>query len=331
MDRVCGVREKAVLNDFLQTVEKYSGEAALPGCGVSTIQVNVGLRCNLECRHCHVAASPRRREAMSWATMERVLALAEKLDCREVDITGGAPELNPHFKKLITALTERHIRVQVRTNLTVLLEPELGGMAEFLRDQGVGLVASLPCYLEENVEAQRGEGSYQQSVAAIRLLNTLGYGVDPSLPLNLVYNPGGPSLPPSQATLEADYRREMQDRFGLSFTRLLTIANMPIGRFLAQLRKRREEADYWALLEQAFNPDTLDGLMCRRQISIAWDGGLYDCDFNLALGLPMALDKGGELASTDPKELRHRQIITGNHCFACTAGSGSSCAGALAA
>jgi len=220
--------------------------------------------------------------------------------------------------------------VQVRTNLTVLLEPGMETLPEWLREHQVQLVASLPCYLEQNVRAQRGERTYEKSIEAIKRLNALGYGSDPRLPLNLVYNPGGPFLPPEQSTLEADYRRELGSRFDITFSHLLTITNVPIGRFRAELRRQNQEQEYLQLLRAAFNPLTVEGLMCRHQISVGWDGTLFDCDFNLALGY--AVDHGApdHIRSFDPDALKTRRIVTGEHCFSCTAGHGSSCGGALA-
>ena len=319
------------MNVFQRNIQRATGDAALHSRNLETIQVNLGLRCNLSCRHCHVAASPRRRESMAWPTMAAVLDLLAQVDCRLVDLTGGAPELNPFFREFVTALGERGVRVQVRTNLVVHLEPELAGMAAFLRDAGVGLVGSMPCYLEQNVDRQRGRGVHEQAILAIRLLNGLGYGVEPEHPLDLVYNPGGPFLPPDQGRLEADYRRELKNRFGLRFNRLLTIANVPIGRFQDDLRRQGEESAYLALLDTAFNAATLEGLMCRRQISVAWDGTLYDCDFNLALNRPVRVSGSPHLGDCDSERLAERPIVTGDHCLACTAGSGSSCAGALVA
>jgi radical SAM/Cys-rich protein len=267
---------------------------------------------------------------MDWPTMERIVRIAGGLRCSLVDVTGGAPELNRHLREFVAALREGGRPVQVRTNLTVLAEPRTRGMPEFYRDHGVRLVASLPCYLEENVRAQRGPGVYQESVEAIRRLNLLGYGTDPSLPLDLVYNPGGPFLPPDQTSLETDYRRELNARFGIAFRKLLTITNMPIGRYAAVLRREKEERDYCGLLEASFNPRTVEHLMCRHQISIGWDGRLYDCDFNLALGLPVNHGAPSHVNDFAAEALATRRIVTGGHCFGCTAGSGSSCKGALA-
>ncbi|MBF0453202.1 MAG: arsenosugar biosynthesis radical SAM protein ArsS [Magnetococcales bacterium] len=315
--------------DFMREVEQHTDSPILRAETLSTIQVNVGLRCNLECRHCHLGSSPRRQEEMDWSTMEKIVDLVESTGCQMVDLTGGAPELNPHLKRFIRALRARDVQVQVRTNLTILLEPKLVGMAAFFRDHQVGLVASMPCYLEENVDSQRGMGTFAESVAAIQLLNRMGYGVEESLPLNLVYNPGGPSLPPPQSKLEEDYKRALKQRYDIAFSSLHTITNIPIGRFRADLRRDGREDDYWMLLHQSFNPATLGGLMCRNQISIGWDGTLYDCDFNLALNLPIQSGDQTCLDLCDPLQLGTRPVVTGNHCFACTSGNGSSCGGAL--
>ncbi len=309
-------------------IASASGED-LTSCCIETVQVNLGLLCNMSCSHCHVEASPQRTEIMEWPTMEAILGLLDEAPCKTVDLTGGAPELNPHFRDFVKALRERDLPVQVRTNLTVLLEPGMEDLPEFFRDLGVGLIASMPCYLEENVRAQRGAGAYEGSIEILRRLNALGYGQDPSLVLSLVYNPAEAVLPPEQRELEAQYRREFESRFGIQFTNLLTITNAPLGRFGSDLRAHGREGDYLRLLRDAFNPDTIDRLMCRRQISIGWDGTLYDCDFNLALGLPVDHGAPNHISGFESDALTRRRIVTGNHCFACTAGSGSSCQGAL--
>jgi radical SAM/Cys-rich protein len=314
---------------FDDVISGLTGEEGLRGLDIGIIQVNLGLRCNQSCAHCHVAASPNRTEMMSWRTMEAIAELAVGAGAELVDLTGGAPELHPDFRRFVTLLREHDLTVQVRTNLSVLLEPGMKEMPEFFRANGIRLAASMPCYLEENVRAQRGGGVYDKSVEAIRRLNELGYGSDPELPLDLVYNPGGPFLPPDQSALQADYKRELGERFGISFTRLLTIANMPIGRFLARLRAEEQERSYMELLRGSFNADTLDELMCRHQINIGWDGTIYDCDFNLALGLPVDHGAPDHIKSFDKSALAKRRIVTGEHCYGCTAGGGSSCRGAL--
>ena len=314
------------MQDFERRIEPQA-PAGLRSVSIDTLQVNVGLCCNQRCAHCHLGASPDRDEMMDWPTIELVLAAARVCDCRHVDITGGEPSLNPHLRSFIVALRKQGREVNVRTNLTALTEDALEGMPEFLRDHGVSLVGSMPCYLEENVTAQRGEGVYRKSVAAMRRLNALGYGR--TLPLDLVYNPGGAFLPPDQAALEADYKRELNERFGIVFTRLLTIANMPLGRFRDTLARDGQLADYLRLLNESFNPATVDGLMCRRQVSVGWDGTLYDCDFNLALGLPVNHGAPDHVTRFDSDALSRRRIVTGEHCYGCTAGCGSSCGGQL--
>lgn len=317
------------MNEFERQIEAIAG-GGLRSVGIETLQVNMGLRCNQRCVHCHVDASPDRSEMMEWPIMESVLEAAAGVGCSLVDLTGGAPELNPNFRRFIGALREHGHRVQVRTNLTVFFEPGMETLPEWLREHEVQLVASMPCYLEENVCAQRGEGVYEKSIEAIKRLNDMGYGSDPSLPLNLVYNPGGPFLPLDQSALEIDYRRELGERFGITFSRLLTITNLPIGRFLAELRRQRREREYLRLLRDSFNPHTVDGLMCRRQISVGWDGTLFDCDFNLALGYAVNHGAPDHVRFFDSTLLAGRKIVTGEHCFGCTAGHGSSCGGALA-
>lgn len=296
---------------------------------IENVQVNVGLRCNMSCAHCHVQASPKRKETMEWSTMEQILAALDQISCKLVDITGGAPEMNPHFRRFVKALRERGLAVQARTNLTVMLEPGMEDLPAFYREHRVHLVASLPCYLEKNVRAQRGATAYERSVQVIKKLNALGYGIEPELPLNLVYNPNGPFLPPDQLSLEADYKRELKERFGIQFTRLMTITNTPIGRFHRDLEKQGRADAYMQLLKEAFNQETVDQLMCRHQISVRWDGTLFDCDFNLALSCPVDHGAPNHISSFDPRQLSRRRIVTGEHCFACTAGAGSSCGGAL--
>ena len=316
------------MNSFEELVSGIDGEG-LRSLKIGILQVNLGLRCNQQCVHCHLEASPERKEVMEWSIMQQVLRAAGKVRCQLVDLTGGAPEINPHFRRFAAALHERGHRVQVRTNLTVLLEPGMEEMPRFLRDHQIQIVASLPCYLEENVCAQRGEQVYEKSIAAIRRLNEMGYGTEEGLSLNLVYNPGGPFLPPPQLALEEDYRRELNGRFGITFTRLLTITNMPIGRFRRELGRKNLEQNYLDLLQKSFNPQTVAELMCRYQLSVGWDGTLYDCDFNLALGLRVNHGVPDHVQSFSPEDLWKRRIVTGEHCFGCTAGSGSSCAGAL--
>ncbi|MBF0212421.1 MAG: arsenosugar biosynthesis radical SAM protein ArsS [Magnetococcales bacterium] len=308
---------------------RSTGASRLHGHSLETIQINLGARCTLECHHCHIGASPRRDEFMSAEILDDLLAQLPLAHCRNVELTGGAPELHPRFRPLVERLRALSLRVRVRTNLVIHLEPDMRTLAPFLRDHQVALIGSMPCYLEENVDRQRGEGTFRGSIEAIRRLNALGYGIDPQLPLDLVYNPGGATLPPDQTRLEAQYRLQLRERHGIEFTHLATITNMSIGRFRADLRRKGEEEAYQTLLEEAFNPQTLERLMCRHQISVRWDGQLFDCDFNLALGIPITTPEPrvSALASIPAT----RTIATGNHCLACSAGAGSSCSGALVA
>lgn len=306
---------------------------ALTRASLDTVQINLGKLCNQACAHCHVGAGPTRTEIMNRATMQRALELVEQSGATTVDLTGGAPEMNPHFRWLLEKVDDGKRQVLVRCNLTVLLEPGMEDLPQLYARHKVEVVASLPCYTETNVDKQRGQGVYEKSIEALRRLNAAGYGQPRSgLVLTLVYNPGGPSLPGPQAALEADYKRELKQRFGLEFTRLLTITNAPIGRFAAALGEQRCQA-YEALLANAFNEATLDKLMCRRMVSIGWDGAVYDCDFNQALETGVAgmeQFRLGQVAAADVvKQLLERKITVGQHCFACTAGAGSSCGGAL--
>ena len=316
------------MNAFEGEIARYNG-AGLNALDIDTIQVNIGLRCNLECAHCHVVSSPRRKETMDWTTMEHVISAAEEVGAKLVDITGGAPEMHPHFRRFVSALHEKRLPVMVRTNLTILLESGFETMPEFFREHQVELCASLPCYLKENVDTQRGAGIYEKSIRALKILNRQGYGLEQRLPLNLVYNPVDATLPPNSVELEADYKRELRERFGIEFTRLLTIANMPIGQFRSDLMRDRKLEAYNQLLQESFNPGTLNGLMCRHQIHVGWDGRLYDCDFNYALKLPVGETFPQYIKDFDPELLMNRTIQTEFHCFGCTAGSGSSCGGAL--
>ncbi|MCZ7646194.1 MAG: arsenosugar biosynthesis radical SAM protein ArsS [Planctomycetota bacterium] len=318
----------AALNPFAHRMHQALGED-LRGLALRTIQVNVGLRCNLACRHCHVESSPKRTERMSWETMTQVLAAANACGAETIDITGGAPEMHPRIQDFIREARSRGLSVVLRSNLTVLLEEGFEHLPFFFKEEQVSLVASLPCYLEKNVDWQRGTDVYRKSIEAIRLLNALGYGEDPRLRIDLVYNPLGPHLPPKQEDLERDYRKELWARHGIYFTRLIAITNMPIGRFLHDLEREGKAQAYAALLSSQFNAGTLQGLMCRHQIGVRWDGILFDCDFNLALKLPVAHGVPRHIGEFSAQDLAGRPIATGPHCFACTAGCGSSCGGAL--
>ena len=305
---------------------------ALRRLPLRTLQVNLGYRCNQACLHCHVNAGPTRREQMQLETVEAVIGFLRAAKLSMLDITGGAPELNPHFRYLVEAARGMGIQVIDRCNLTILNEPGEETLAAFLAANGVEIVASMPCYLESNVDSQRGEGVYRSSIRALRHLNSLGYGQpDSQLVLNLMYNPLGAVLPPSQEQLEADYRRELAEREGVVFNRLLVLANMPIQRFGSTLVSRGQFAAYMQLLKDAFQPQNLDTVMCRSLLSVDWQGYLYDCDFNQMLHLPLAIPERPRphLRDLHADALRGNPIVVCDHCYGCTAGQGSSCGGAL--
>jgi radical SAM/Cys-rich protein len=300
---------------------------------LTALQLNLGYRCNQSCVHCHVNAGPHRTEEMSAQTIDQVLLLAREAGVQTLDATGGAPELNPHFRSLVTRARALGLRVIDRCNLTVLFEPGQESLAEFLAAQRVEITASLPCYLEENVDAQRGKGVFDTSVRALQHLNELGYGQPGSgLELNLVYNPQGPVLPPPQASLEADYRRFLGERFAVRFNSLFTLANMPIQRFGSTLVSKGTFAGYLALLKQSHRHENLESIMCRDLISIDWQGYVYDCDFNQMLGLPLrhAGRVRSHVSELIGQDLNDNPVVVRDHCYGCTAGQGSSCGGALA-
>jgi radical SAM/Cys-rich protein len=296
-----------------------------------TLQVNVGYLCNQHCKHCHVAASPQRTEVMDAETVDLVIAAIESGRFGTVDVTGGAPELNPGFRRLVAAAAGRGTHVIDRCNLSILNEPGQEDLARFLADHRVEVVASMPCYLEENVDRQRGIGVFKRSLEGLHKLNAVGYG--DGLTLNLVYNPQGPKLPPPQESLEEDYRRVLGEQYGIRFTNLLTLANLPVGRFGSTLLSIGEFDGYLSLLKTAHRDENLEAVMCRSLISVDWQGYLYDCDFNQMLGLPMTDGTDGRLHLRDLRflELEGRPIRVADHCFGCTAGQGSSCGGALTA
>jgi len=305
---------------------------ALKRAAFETLQVNLGYRCNQQCLHCHVNAGPKRKELMSRETIEAVVEFIAAHNVLRLDLTGGAPELNPHFRELVSSVREMGVHVIDRCNLTILSEPGQEGLAQFLVDNRVEITASLPCYLEDNVDAQRGGGVYDRSIKALQQLNALGYGVDGSgLILNLMYNPAGATLPPPQAALEADYRKQLGERYGIQFTQLHTLTNMPIKRFGSTLISKGTFDDYMALLQGAFRAENLDGVMCRSLISVDWRGYLYDCDFNQMLELPLQLGDGGRshISELNGEQLEGAPIIVADHCYGCTAGQGSSCGGQL--
>jgi radical SAM/Cys-rich protein len=309
-------------------IEQAIGES-LTARSIDTVQVNIGLKCNLACRHCHVESSPKRTEQMSWQTMLDVLVAASKAGAGTLDITGGAPEMHPRFRDFVDAALTQGLAVMVRTNLTIMLDEGYAGLPHFYADRGIHLVASLPCYLPNNVDRQRGRHVYRDSIEVIQRLNHVGYAADANKVLDLVYNPLGPSLPPDQKQLEEAYRVALFDEYDIRFNHLYAITNIAIGRFLHDLARDGKAEAYQQLLRDAFNAQTIDGLMCRHQLHVGYDGTMYDCDFNYALGLP-ATGPQRHVRDFEPTSFMQRRIATGEHCFACTAGFGSSCGGALA-
>ncbi|HZE12650.1 MAG TPA: arsenosugar biosynthesis radical SAM (seleno)protein ArsS [Chthoniobacterales bacterium] len=318
------------MNRFAQRLADES--VGLRRAQTEILQVNLGKLCNLICVHCHVNAGPKRKEIMTRATLDRILAWFEKTEIPTIDITGGAPEMNPDFKYLIRRIRKMTPgrRIIDRCNLTILLEPDYEDYADFMARHEVEIIASMPCYTPENVNAQRGEGVFDRSIKALQLLNSLGYGIEARLPLHLVYNPNGAFLPGPQPDLEADYKRELKNHFGVVFNNLYTIANLPIARFASYLRNNNKLTEYMELLMENFNIATVEGLMCRNTISVGWRGEVFDCDFNQMLR--MQWRESGRFLSlwdVDPAYVENRRIMTGDHCFGCTAGAGSSCGGAI--
>jgi len=300
---------------------------------LDTLQVNVGYRCNQSCVHCHVNAGPNRHEDMQADVADLIVRYLDASGVSTLDITGGAPELNGQFRMLVREARSRDLQVIDRCNLTILEVPGQEDLAEFLAEQRVKIVASMPCYLEDNVDAQRGKGVFEASIRGLRRLNALGYGrPDSALALDLVYNPQGPTLPPAQGSLESDYKAMLTERYGVHFNQLYVLANMPVGRFGSTLISKGEMNDYLALLRGAHHDDNLDSVMCRSLLSIDWQGYVYDCDFNQMLGLPMRINgrARAHLSELMDVDVAGRAIAVRAHCYGCTAGQGSSCGGALA-
>lgn len=292
--------------------------------GIEVLQVNLGFRCNMACKHCHVEAGPARSEMMGGETADRVVSVLADSGIPALDLTGGSPELNPQFRRLVEEARRLEKRVIVRSNLTIFFDEGMEDLPEFYAENRVEVVASLPHYMEGGVDRVRGAGTFQKSVEALRRLNSLGFGTEEGgMLLNLVYNPPGAFLPPGQGTLEGEYKRELWERFGVSFSRLFTFTNMPIGRFREFLAASGNLEAYMEKLVSAFNPATLDGLMCRHLLSVGWDGSLYDCDFNLVLGLRVAEGCPDNIGDFDLQRLSGRRIAVADHCFGCTAGQGS--------
>ncbi len=297
---------------------------------LDTLQVNLGYLCNQQCLHCHVDAGPRRTEIMDRATIDDVIRFLHKQQITTLDLTGGAPEMNPHFRDLVIAAREIGVHVIDRCNLTILEQPEYEQLAGFLASNNVEIIASMPCYLEQNVNAQRGKGVFEKSISGLQQLNALGYGSSANLVLNLVYNPQGPSLPPSQMELEPAYKRVLAENYGITFNKLYTLANMPIKRFGSALLSRGEFQSYMDTLKAAHNDDNLESVMCKNLVSVDWQGYVYDCDFNQMLGLNLGAGRGKtHLKDLIDADLYNKPVCIMDHCYGCTAGQGSSCGGAL--
>ena len=297
---------------------------------LDTLQVNLGYLCNQQCLHCHVDAGPRRKEIMRRDTIDEVIEFLRRQNIRTLDLTGGAPEMNPWFRELVTTASAMGVHVIDRCNLTILLETGYEWLAEFLAAHRVEIVASMPCYLEDNVDAQRGKGVFDKSIRALKRLNNVGYGTDNRLKLNLVYNPQGPHLPPSQSELEPAYKKSLRDNYGISFDSLFTLVNMPIKRFGSTLLSRGEFDAYIDTLKSSYNDRNLESVMCKSMISIDWQGFVYDCDFNQMLGVGFGAGlKKNHLRDLMDNDLSASPIVVMEHCYGCTAGQGSSCGGAL--
>jgi radical SAM/Cys-rich protein len=324
------LEERPGVHPRFQAMLAQAGHDTLRAAGITTLQINVGKLCNQTCSHCHVDAGPDRKEIMTRETAELCIDVLRGCGIPIVDITGGAPELNPNFRWLVEQARALSKHVMDRCNLTVIVLPSQAGLADFLAEHQVEIVASLPYFLAERTDAQRGDGVFARSIQALQILNRHGYG-DPAsgLRLNLVYNPGGAFLPPSQRGIEADFRRELHRRHGVIFNSLYTITNMPISRFLDFLLRTSNYERYMEKLVNAFNPAAIGGLMCRSTLSVGWDGTLYDCDFNQMLELPVDHGAPRHIRDFTEPALAGRRIVTGEHCFGCTAGSGSSCGGAI--
>lgn len=319
-----------MISDFRREIENINPQLLCLD-RLQTLQVNLGNMCNQRCAHCHVQAGPDGKRIMSKQVMEKIIDFLRSRPHLTVDVTGGCPELNPDFKFFIEGACAVVPHLMVRTNVTVFFEPDMDWIPRWYSEKKVTLMVSMPCYTAENVDGQRGDGVFQKSIAALKMLNKLGYGVNDRLEINLVYNPGGGFLPGRQDQLEIDYKRELYDNYGVRFNRLLTITNAPIGRFKRFLEANGQLEQYQRLLVENFNPDAARNIMCRTLVSVGHDGNVYNCDFNQALGLPV-IDSHNQAVSIErlPKALEEGiELITGDHCFCCTAGAGSSCTGSL--
>ncbi len=320
------------LNDFDQALAESN--SPLRRAQPEILQLNIGKLCNLTCNHCHVNAGPKRKEIMDSETVDRILEWFEKTNIPTLDLTGGTPEMIPDFRRLVKAVRnfDQPRRVMDRLNATIINEPGYEWVTDFLYENQVEIIASMPCYQPDNVNEQRGDGVFDSSILAFQKLNALGYGRDPKLLLHFVYNPNGAFLPPSQPELEAEYKEEMKKHFDIDFNELYCITNMPIARFASHLKNTQQFDDYHQLLRESFNPDTVTGLMCRNTINVSWLGEVFDCDFNQMMKMPLTSQNDTSLYVWDiaVETFADLPIRTGSHCFGCTAGSGSSCGGALA-
>lgn len=320
----------SVQPDFNLTLGEHNLGPLTRG-SLTELQINLGYLCNQACEHCHVDAGPKRTEMMSWQTMERIVGWAGQNNIQAADLTGGAPEMIPHFREFVDALLDLDMRVTSRCNITILLEPGYEDLAEWYAKRNIQLVCSLPCYSRENVDQQRGKGAFGKSIDGLQRLNALGYGRDPEKNLNLVYNPVGPVLPPPQQSLEADYKSHLKEDFDIDFNNLFTITNLPINRYEHYLKRTGQLESYMQLLVESFNPLTVEPLMCRQLVSVDWQGYVYDCDFNQMLNIPLGAARGRtQLWDINSASLDNADIAVAKHCFGCTAGAGSSCGGALA-
>ncbi len=317
------MKNGANLPAFKDKIQSTQGKP-ITSCEIKILQVNLGYQCNMACKHCHVQAGPNRSEMMDRDNIDAALRLLEENDIETLDVTGGAPELNPHFHYLIKKAKDLDRHVIVRSNLTIFFEKGMEDLPEFYRENNIEMIASLPYYMEENVDRVRGRGTFQRSMKALQKLNSLGYGTDGAgVHINLVYNPQGAFLPPPQATLEEEYKEELGKGFGISFNKLYTFTNMPIGRFKDFLLRSRNYEKYLDKLICAFNPETLDGIMCTHLINVGWDGTLYDCDFNQMMGLPLLEGYPSHIKYFNLSMLSEREIAVDDHCYGCTAGQGS--------
>ncbi|MDH3973272.1 MAG: arsenosugar biosynthesis radical SAM protein ArsS [Deltaproteobacteria bacterium] len=318
------------MNSFISVLDKHKLPPPVR-VDIQTLQVNLGSLCNMTCEHCHVNAGPASLEIMSQETADSIIRFLFKHRIQTLDITGGAPEMAPPFKNLVTRANQLVKEIMVRCNLTVLFEPGMDDLPDFYVGNNIHLVCSLPCYTKENVDKQRGTGTFDSSIEALKILNSVGYGQNSDLKLDLVYNPGGAFLPANQAKLEADYKKALKDNHNISFNKLITITNMPISRFSKEIKKNTTEENYLRLLANNFNPSALESVMCKYLLSVAWDGKIYDCDFNQALGIETADRKGNSISieNIDLEQLLGGTIRCADHCLGCVAGEGSSCSGAL--